>query len=129
PPFDSLHTREAELGEFQSVISRLASRLRTSVRLCDRPRSGGPPVTDLNHDQNRRTPDFSHGLANTTQLQARLPDVRATRVTPLTPKHCGEHSRWGQNPVTCTIKQWYTVLFTDGCWSPLTACSYLREAL
>uniref|UniRef100_A0A3P9IDQ3 Transposase Tc1-like domain-containing protein n=1 Tax=Oryzias latipes TaxID=8090 RepID=A0A3P9IDQ3_ORYLA len=59
----------------QSVISR------TTGRVCDRPRSGAPPETDHNHDQNLRTSDLRHGLANTTQLQTRLPDVKGTRVS------------------------------------------------
>uniref|UniRef100_A0A3P9KCG7 Uncharacterized protein n=1 Tax=Oryzias latipes TaxID=8090 RepID=A0A3P9KCG7_ORYLA len=66
-----------------SVISRLPSRHRTTGRVSDRPRSGVPPVTDHSHDQNLRTSDLRHGLANATQLQARSPDVRGTRV----PRH------------------------------------------
>uniref|UniRef100_A0A3P9MR87 Transposase Tc1-like domain-containing protein n=1 Tax=Oryzias latipes TaxID=8090 RepID=A0A3P9MR87_ORYLA len=70
-----------ELGESQSVISRLAVIHRTTVRVCDRPRSGALPVIDHNHDQNLKTSDLRHGLANATQRQARLPGVRGTGVS------------------------------------------------
>uniref|UniRef100_A0A3B3I6T6 Transposase Tc1-like domain-containing protein n=1 Tax=Oryzias latipes TaxID=8090 RepID=A0A3B3I6T6_ORYLA len=48
-----------------AVISRLAVIHRPTVRVCDRPRSG----------------PCQHGLANATQLQARLPGVRGTGVS------------------------------------------------
>uniref|UniRef100_A0A3P9IAU4 Transposase Tc1-like domain-containing protein n=1 Tax=Oryzias latipes TaxID=8090 RepID=A0A3P9IAU4_ORYLA len=70
----------AQLGDSQSVISRLKSRHRTTARVCDR-RSGAPPVTDHNHDQYLRTSAFRHGLSNATQLQAHLPNVRVIRVS------------------------------------------------
>uniref|UniRef100_A0A3P9JUF3 Uncharacterized protein n=1 Tax=Oryzias latipes TaxID=8090 RepID=A0A3P9JUF3_ORYLA len=72
-------------SEVASVISKLASRHRTTGRVFDRPRSGAQPVTDHNHDQNLRTSDLRH-------LQARLPDVRGTR--------------WTQDHVTWTMQQW-----------------------
>ncbi|KAL1268457.1 hypothetical protein QQF64_033820 [Cirrhinus molitorella] len=40
-----------ELGVSQSLISRLASKHRTTGRVHDRPRSGAPRVTDRNDDQ------------------------------------------------------------------------------
>uniref|UniRef100_A0A3B5AD51 Tc1-like transposase DDE domain-containing protein n=1 Tax=Stegastes partitus TaxID=144197 RepID=A0A3B5AD51_9TELE len=70
-----------------------------------------------------------------TELQARVRDVRGTRVsrqtirnrlhrfglntrrplqvTPLTPRHRREHLQWAQDHVTWTMQQWSTVLFTD----------------
>ncbi|KAI3376763.1 hypothetical protein L3Q82_000365 [Scortum barcoo] len=69
-----------ELGVSQSVISRLASRHRTAGRVRDRPRSGAPQVTDRSDDQYLRTYALRHRNATATQLQARLRDVRGTRV-------------------------------------------------
>ncbi|KAL0202751.1 hypothetical protein M9458_000769 [Cirrhinus mrigala] len=127
-----------ELGVSQSVISRLASRHRTTGRVHDRPRSGAPRVTDCNDDQYLRTYALRHRYVTATQLQARLRDVRGTRVsrqtirnrlhcfglnarrplqvTPLTPKHPRERLQWAQDHVTWTMQQWSTVLFrNDGC--------------
>ncbi|KAI3361517.1 hypothetical protein L3Q82_013667 [Scortum barcoo] len=130
-----------ELGVSQSVISRLASRNRTTGRVRDRPRSGAPRVsprmTDHNDDQYLRTYALRHRNATATQLQFRLQDVRGTRVsrqtihnrlhrfglnarrplqvTPLTPRHRRERLQWAQDHVTWTMQQWCTVLFTDEC--------------
>ncbi|KAI3367222.1 hypothetical protein L3Q82_008273 [Scortum barcoo] len=126
-----------ELGVSQSVISRLASRHRTTGRVRDRPRSGAPRLTDRNGDQYLRTYALRHRNATATQLQARLRDVRGTRVsrqtirnrlhrfglnarrplqvTPLTPRHRRERLQWAQDHVTWTMQQWSTVLFTDEC--------------
>uniref|UniRef100_A0A3B4Z9U4 Transposase Tc1-like domain-containing protein n=1 Tax=Stegastes partitus TaxID=144197 RepID=A0A3B4Z9U4_9TELE len=90
------------LGVSQSVISRLVSRHRTTGTVHDRPRSGAPRVTERNDDQYLRT-------------YARLPDVRGTRVTPLTPRHRRERLQWTQDHVTWTMQQWSTVLFADEC--------------
>uniref|UniRef100_A0A3B4ZT40 Transposase Tc1-like domain-containing protein n=1 Tax=Stegastes partitus TaxID=144197 RepID=A0A3B4ZT40_9TELE len=103
------------LGVSQSVISRLASRHRTTGSVGDRPRSGAPRVTDHNDDQYLRTYALRHRYASATELQARLPDVRGTRVTPLTPRHRRERLQWAQDHVTWTMQQWSTVLFTDEC--------------
>uniref|UniRef100_A0A671UD83 Transposase Tc1-like domain-containing protein n=1 Tax=Sparus aurata TaxID=8175 RepID=A0A671UD83_SPAAU len=114
------------------VISRLASRHRTTGRVCDRPRSGAPQVTDRNDDQYLRTYALRHRYATATQLQAQLRDVRGTRVsrqtirnrlhrfglnarrplqvTPLTPRHRRERLHWAQDHVTWTMQQWSTVL-------------------
>uniref|UniRef100_A0A3B3IC49 Uncharacterized protein n=1 Tax=Oryzias latipes TaxID=8090 RepID=A0A3B3IC49_ORYLA len=85
------HLRESKTGqlcsrqsEVASVISKLASRHRSTGRVFDRPRSGAQSVTDHNHDQNLRPSDLRH-------LQARLPDVRGTR--------------WTQDHVTWTMQQ------------------------
>uniref|UniRef100_A0A3B5BL52 Transposase Tc1-like domain-containing protein n=1 Tax=Stegastes partitus TaxID=144197 RepID=A0A3B5BL52_9TELE len=126
-----------ELGVSQSVISRLASRHRTTGAVRDRPRSGAPRVTDRNDDQYLRTYALRHRYASATELQARLQDVRGTRVsrqtipnrlhrfglnarrllqvTPLTPRHRRERLEWAQDHVTWTMQQWSTVLFTDEC--------------
>ncbi|RXN28893.1 Transposable element Tcb1 [Labeo rohita] len=126
-----------ELGVSQSVIRRLASRHRTTGRVHDRPRSGAPRVADRNNDQYLRTYALRHRYATATQLQARLRDVRGTRVsrqtirnrlhrfglnarrplqvTPLTPRHRRERLQWAQDHVTWTMQQWSTVLFTDEC--------------
>ncbi|KAL1280026.1 hypothetical protein QQF64_014626 [Cirrhinus molitorella] len=77
-----------ELGVSQSVISRLASRHRTTGRVHDRPRSGPPQVTDRNDDQYLRTYALRHRYATSTQLQAHLRDVN-----PLTPRHSRESTR------------------------------------
>uniref|UniRef100_A0A3B4B8E1 Transposase Tc1-like domain-containing protein n=1 Tax=Periophthalmus magnuspinnatus TaxID=409849 RepID=A0A3B4B8E1_9GOBI len=98
-----------ELGVCQSVISRLASRHRTTGRVCERPRSGAPRVTDHNDDQYLRTYALRHRCATATQLQAHLRDVRGTR-TPLTPRHRRERLQWAQDHVTWTMKQWSTIL-------------------
>ncbi|RXN29207.1 Transposable element Tcb1 [Labeo rohita] len=127
----------SELGVSQSVISRLASRHRTTGRVHDRPRSGAPRVTDRNDDQYLRTYALRHRYATATQLQARLRDVRGTRVsrqtirnrlhrfglnarrplqvTPLTPRHRRERLQWAQDHVTWTMQQWSTDLLTDEC--------------
>uniref|UniRef100_A0AAY4DV77 Transposase Tc1-like domain-containing protein n=1 Tax=Denticeps clupeoides TaxID=299321 RepID=A0AAY4DV77_9TELE len=70
-----------DLGVSPNVISRLASRHRTTGRVHDRPRSGGPRVTGRNEDQNLRTYAPRHRYATATRLQARLRDVRRTRVS------------------------------------------------
>uniref|UniRef100_A0A671U5R4 Transposase Tc1-like domain-containing protein n=1 Tax=Sparus aurata TaxID=8175 RepID=A0A671U5R4_SPAAU len=115
-----------ELGVSQSVISRLASRHRTTGRVRDRPRSGY-----------LRTYALRHRYATATQLQAQLRDVRGTRVsrqtirnrlhrfglnarrpvqvTPLTPRHRSERLQWAQDHVTWTMQHWSTVLSTDEC--------------
>uniref|UniRef100_A0A3P9LTE3 Transposase Tc1-like domain-containing protein n=1 Tax=Oryzias latipes TaxID=8090 RepID=A0A3P9LTE3_ORYLA len=95
----------------QSVISR------TTGSVCDRPRSGAPPETDHNHDQNLRTSDLRHGLANTTQLQTRLPDVKGTRVSRQTVnnRHRPECLQWTQDHVTWKMQQWSPILFSDEC--------------
>uniref|UniRef100_A0A3P9I187 Tc1-like transposase DDE domain-containing protein n=1 Tax=Oryzias latipes TaxID=8090 RepID=A0A3P9I187_ORYLA len=109
-----------ELGESQSVISRLAVTHRTTVRVCDRPRSGALPVIDHNHDQNLKTSDLRDGLANATQLQARLPGVRGTGVSRQT-IHNRLHrfdlndGRPFEDHLTWTMQQWSTVFFTDEC--------------
>uniref|UniRef100_A0A671YEE8 Transposase Tc1-like domain-containing protein n=1 Tax=Sparus aurata TaxID=8175 RepID=A0A671YEE8_SPAAU len=108
-----------ELGVSQSVISRLASRHRTTGRVRDRPRSGAPRVTDRNVDQYLRTYALRHRYATATHLQAQLRDVRGTRVTPLTPRHHRQRLQWAQDHVTWTMQQWFTVLFTDECWVTL----------
>uniref|UniRef100_A0A3B5B5P7 Transposase Tc1-like domain-containing protein n=1 Tax=Stegastes partitus TaxID=144197 RepID=A0A3B5B5P7_9TELE len=124
-----------ELGVSQSVISRLASRHRTTGTVRDRPRSVAPRVTDRNDDQYLRTYALRQCYASATELQARLRDVRGTRVsrqtignrlhrfglnarrllqvTPLTPRHRRERLQWAQDHVTWTMQQWSTVLFTD----------------
>uniref|UniRef100_A0AAY4C860 Transposase Tc1-like domain-containing protein n=1 Tax=Denticeps clupeoides TaxID=299321 RepID=A0AAY4C860_9TELE len=118
-----------ELGVSQSVILRLASRHRTTGRVHDRPRSRAPQVTDRNNDQNLRTYALRHRNATATQLQARLRDVRGTRVsrkkrlhrfglnarrplqvTPLTPRLRRECLQWAQDHVTWTMEQRSTVL-------------------
>uniref|UniRef100_A0A3B5AWL8 Transposase Tc1-like domain-containing protein n=1 Tax=Stegastes partitus TaxID=144197 RepID=A0A3B5AWL8_9TELE len=124
-----------ELGVPQSVISRLASRHRTTGSVRDRPRSVAPRVTDYNGDQYLRTDELRHRYASATELQACLRDVRGTRVsrqtirnrlhcfglnarrplqvTPLTTRHCHERLQWAQDHVTWTMQQWSTVL-NDG---------------
>uniref|UniRef100_A0A3B4Z752 Transposase Tc1-like domain-containing protein n=1 Tax=Stegastes partitus TaxID=144197 RepID=A0A3B4Z752_9TELE len=121
-----------ELGVSQSVISTLASRHRTTGTVRDRLRSGAPRVTDRNDDQYLRTYALRHRYASATELQARLRDVRGTRVsrqtisnrlhrfglnarrllqvTPLTPRHRRERLQWAQDHVTWTMQQWSTVL-------------------
>uniref|UniRef100_A0A3B3QR86 Transposase Tc1-like domain-containing protein n=1 Tax=Paramormyrops kingsleyae TaxID=1676925 RepID=A0A3B3QR86_9TELE len=94
-----------ELGVSQSVISRLASRHRTTGRVHDRPRSGAPRVTDRDYDQYLRTYALRHRNATATQLQARLRDARGTRVTPLTPRHRRERLQWAQDHVTWTMRR------------------------
>uniref|UniRef100_A0A3P9LK82 Transposase Tc1-like domain-containing protein n=1 Tax=Oryzias latipes TaxID=8090 RepID=A0A3P9LK82_ORYLA len=97
-----------------AVISRLAVIHRTTVRVCDIPRSGALPVIDHNHDQNLKTSDLRHGLANTTQLQTRLPGVRGTGVSRQT-IHNRLH-RFDLNDgrpedhLTWTMQQWSTLL-------------------
>uniref|UniRef100_A0A8C7Z9W2 Uncharacterized protein n=1 Tax=Oryzias sinensis TaxID=183150 RepID=A0A8C7Z9W2_9TELE len=105
----------------------------------DRPRRGAQPVTDPNHDHYPRSYALRNQFANVTQLQARLPDVKATRVsrltihnklhcfdlnankllqvTPLMPRHHRELLQWAQDQVTWTMQQWSTLLFTDECCS------------
>uniref|UniRef100_A0A671VCX3 Transposase Tc1-like domain-containing protein n=1 Tax=Sparus aurata TaxID=8175 RepID=A0A671VCX3_SPAAU len=129
------HQFQHSVGIKSCVISRLASRHRTTGRLADRPRSGAPRVTDRNDDQYLRTYALRHRYATATQLQAQLRDVRGTRVsrqtirnrlhrfglnarrplqvTPLTPRHRRERLQWAQDHVTWTMQQWSTVLFTD----------------
>uniref|UniRef100_A0A3P9L9R8 Tc1-like transposase DDE domain-containing protein n=1 Tax=Oryzias latipes TaxID=8090 RepID=A0A3P9L9R8_ORYLA len=80
-------------------------------------------------------------FANVTQQQARLPDVKATKVsrlnihnqlhcfnlnankllqvTTLMPRHHRERLQWAQDQATCTMQQWSTLLFTDECWVTL----------
>uniref|UniRef100_A0A3B3CA19 Transposase Tc1-like domain-containing protein n=1 Tax=Oryzias melastigma TaxID=30732 RepID=A0A3B3CA19_ORYME len=75
-----------------------------------------PQVTDHNNDQYRRTSADKHGSANATLLEARLPNVRNSRVsrqtihnrlhrfdlnsrrplqvTSLTPRHHLERLQW-----------------------------------
>ncbi|XP_040889325.1 chitinase-3-like protein 1 [Toxotes jaculatrix] len=91
-PVNSFCTRRVD----GLVISRLASRHRTTGRVRDRPRSGAPLVTDRNDDQYLRTYALRHRYATATQLQAHLRD-------------------WAQDHVTWTMQQWSTVLFTDEC--------------
>uniref|UniRef100_A0A8C7WQ69 Uncharacterized protein n=1 Tax=Oryzias sinensis TaxID=183150 RepID=A0A8C7WQ69_9TELE len=89
----------------QSVISKLASRHRTTGRVRDRPRSGVPPVTDHNHDQNLRTSELRHGLANATQLQTihnRLYRFMKQMILLISRYHC-EHLQWRQDCVTWKI--------------------------
>lgn len=124
-----------KLGVSQSVISRLASRYRTTGKVCDRPRSGAPRKTDNTDDKFLRICALRHRSVTATQLQACLRDVRGTivsrqtirsrlhsfglharrplRVTPLTQKHRSERLKWAQEHVTWTPQQWSTVLFTD----------------
>ncbi|KAL0161944.1 hypothetical protein M9458_041340, partial [Cirrhinus mrigala] len=64
------------------VITRLASRHRTTGRVHDRPRSGAPRVTDRNDDQYLRTYALRHRYATATQLQARLRDINHLQPTP-----------------------------------------------
>ncbi|KAM9436105.1 very long chain fatty acid elongase 2 isoform 2-T2 [Clarias gariepinus] len=126
-----------ELGVSQSVISRLASRHRTTGRVHDRPKSEAPRVTDSNDDQYLKTYALRDRYATATQLQARLQDAKGTRVsrqnihnrlhrfglnarrllqvTPLSPRHRCERLQWAQDHVTWTMQQWSTVLFTDEC--------------
>uniref|UniRef100_A0A665VFF3 Transposase Tc1-like domain-containing protein n=1 Tax=Echeneis naucrates TaxID=173247 RepID=A0A665VFF3_ECHNA len=92
-----------------------------------------PRVEHLNDDQYLRTYALRHHYATATQLQARLRDVRGTRVsrqtirnrlhhfslnarrplqvTPLTPRHRHERLQWAQRHVTWTMQQWSTVLY------------------
>uniref|UniRef100_A0A3B3HWB6 Uncharacterized protein n=1 Tax=Oryzias latipes TaxID=8090 RepID=A0A3B3HWB6_ORYLA len=111
------------------LISRLASRHRATGRVYDSPRSGAPPVTDHNHDQNLRTSDLRHGLANATQLQACLTNMKGTKVYRQTihnrlhrsmkqvilliSRHHREYLQWIQDCVSWKMQQWSTVLFTD----------------
>ncbi|KAI3355169.1 hypothetical protein L3Q82_017878, partial [Scortum barcoo] len=96
-----------ELGVSQSVISRLASRHRTTGRVRDRPTSGAPRVTDRNDDdQYLRTYALRHRS-------------RPLQVTLLTPRHRRERLQWAQDHVTWTMQQWSTVLFIDECWVTL----------
>uniref|UniRef100_A0A3B3QA75 Tc1-like transposase DDE domain-containing protein n=1 Tax=Paramormyrops kingsleyae TaxID=1676925 RepID=A0A3B3QA75_9TELE len=111
-----------ELGVSQSVISRLASRHRTTGRVHDRPRSGAQRVTDRNYDQYLRTYALRHRHATATQLQAHLRDARSTRVSRQTIRNrlhrFGLNDRrltFAQDHVTWTMQQWSTVLFTDEC--------------
>uniref|UniRef100_A0A8P4KQ24 Transposase Tc1-like domain-containing protein n=1 Tax=Dicentrarchus labrax TaxID=13489 RepID=A0A8P4KQ24_DICLA len=135
------HQFQHSVGIKSCVISRLASRHRTTGRVRDRPRSGAPRVTDRNDDQYLRTYALRHHYATATQLQARLRDVRGTRVsrqtirnrlhrfglnarrplqvTPLTPRHPRERLQWAQDRVTWTMQQWSTVL------TPPTFCSWI----
>uniref|UniRef100_A0A3B5ALC3 Transposase Tc1-like domain-containing protein n=1 Tax=Stegastes partitus TaxID=144197 RepID=A0A3B5ALC3_9TELE len=69
------------VGIKSCVISRLLSRHRTTGTVRDRPRSGAPRVTDRNDDQYLRTYALRHRYASATELQARLLDVRGTRVS------------------------------------------------
>uniref|UniRef100_A0A3B5A9Y7 Transposase Tc1-like domain-containing protein n=1 Tax=Stegastes partitus TaxID=144197 RepID=A0A3B5A9Y7_9TELE len=106
-----------ELGVSQSVIGRLASRHRTTGTVRDRPRSGAPRPTYF------RTYALRHRYASATELQARLRDVRGTRVCRQTIRnrlhHFGLNARrplqWAQDHVIWTMQQWSTVLFTDEC--------------
>uniref|UniRef100_A0A3P9I9K5 Transposase Tc1-like domain-containing protein n=1 Tax=Oryzias latipes TaxID=8090 RepID=A0A3P9I9K5_ORYLA len=99
------------LGKSQSVIRRLASRCRTTGRVCDRPRSGALSVTDHNHDQNLRSSDLRHDVRGTGVSRLTIPnqlhrfDWNARR--PL---------QWTHNHVTWTMQQWSTVLFTGEVW-------------
>uniref|UniRef100_A0A3B4A510 Transposase Tc1-like domain-containing protein n=1 Tax=Periophthalmus magnuspinnatus TaxID=409849 RepID=A0A3B4A510_9GOBI len=77
---DGGHFAQVALDE-NDVISRLASRHRTTGRVCERPRSGAPQVTDRNDDQYLRTYALRHRYATATELQAHLRDVRGTRVS------------------------------------------------
>uniref|UniRef100_A0A3B3QRF8 Transposase Tc1-like domain-containing protein n=1 Tax=Paramormyrops kingsleyae TaxID=1676925 RepID=A0A3B3QRF8_9TELE len=103
---------DCELGVSQSVISRLASRHRTTGRVHDRPRIGY-----------LRTYALRHRHATSTQLQSRLRDMRGTRVSRQTIRNrlhrFGLNARrplqWAQDHVTWTMQQWSTVLFTDEC--------------
>uniref|UniRef100_A0A3B3DL68 Uncharacterized protein n=1 Tax=Oryzias melastigma TaxID=30732 RepID=A0A3B3DL68_ORYME len=107
----------------QSIISRLVSRHRTTDRVCDRPRSGAPPVKDHNHDQYLRIYALKHGLAYTTQLQTHLPDVRVQGFPdkPLTSfdLNVGDSTdtnrQWEQDHKTWTMDQRSTVLLIDEC--------------
>uniref|UniRef100_A0A671UB61 Transposase Tc1-like domain-containing protein n=1 Tax=Sparus aurata TaxID=8175 RepID=A0A671UB61_SPAAU len=125
------HQFQHSVGIKSCVISRLASRHRTTGRVHDRPRSGY-----------LRTYALRHRYATATQLQTQLRDVRGTRVsrqtirnrlhrfglnarrplqvTPLTPRHRRERLQWAQDHVTWTMQQWSTVLFTDKVGSPCT---------
>uniref|UniRef100_A0A8C8E3H6 Uncharacterized protein n=1 Tax=Oryzias sinensis TaxID=183150 RepID=A0A8C8E3H6_9TELE len=88
-----------QLGESQSVISRLAS----TKSVCDRLTSGAPLVTDHNSDQYLRTHAPRHHFANATQLHS---------LNPLTPRHCHERLQSAQDHVTWTMQQWSTVMFS-----------------
>uniref|UniRef100_A0A3B4T863 Transposase Tc1-like domain-containing protein n=1 Tax=Seriola dumerili TaxID=41447 RepID=A0A3B4T863_SERDU len=100
-----------ELGVSQSVISRLASRHRTTGRYL-------------------RTYALRHRYATATQVSRQTIRNRLHRfglnarqplqVTPLTPRHRCERLQWAQDHcpghhVTWTMQQWSTVLFTDEC--------------
>uniref|UniRef100_A0A3B3QX33 Tc1-like transposase DDE domain-containing protein n=1 Tax=Paramormyrops kingsleyae TaxID=1676925 RepID=A0A3B3QX33_9TELE len=114
-----------ELGVSQSVISRLASRHRTTGRVQDRPRSGAPRVTDRNDDQYLRTYALRHHARGTRvskqTIRNRLHHFglnarRPLQVTPLILlRHRRERLQWAQDHVTWTMQQWTTVLFTDEC--------------
>uniref|UniRef100_A0A3B3CJG6 Uncharacterized protein n=1 Tax=Oryzias melastigma TaxID=30732 RepID=A0A3B3CJG6_ORYME len=65
-------------------------RFNTNI-VCDRPRSGAPPVTGRNHNQYLRT----YGSANAKQLQTLLPGVRGTRVSRQTIHN--QHHHFGLN--------------------------------
>uniref|UniRef100_A0A3B3I7U6 Transposase Tc1-like domain-containing protein n=1 Tax=Oryzias latipes TaxID=8090 RepID=A0A3B3I7U6_ORYLA len=107
-----IRRREACLGTVESRQSDVAGELIVSL-ICDRPRRGVPRVTDDHHDQYLRTSALRHGLANATQLQARLPDVRGTRVSRQTIHNntvmnvCSGQ----QDHVTWTMRQWSTLWF------------------
>ena len=105
-----------ELGVSQSVISRLASRQRTTGRVRDRPRSGAPWVTDHNGDQYLRTYALRHCYVTATQLQAQLRDVRGTRVSRQTIRNrfhsFGLNARW---PLQVTPLPWTFAVGTRPC--------------
>uniref|UniRef100_A0A3B4AQM0 Transposase Tc1-like domain-containing protein n=1 Tax=Periophthalmus magnuspinnatus TaxID=409849 RepID=A0A3B4AQM0_9GOBI len=93
-----------ELGVSQSVISRLASRHRTTGRVCERPRSGAPRVTDPRLQDVRGTRVSRQTILNRLHrfgLNARRP----LQVTPLTPRHHRERLQWAQDHVTWTMQQ------------------------
>uniref|UniRef100_A0A3B4B8J9 Uncharacterized protein n=1 Tax=Periophthalmus magnuspinnatus TaxID=409849 RepID=A0A3B4B8J9_9GOBI len=84
------HQFQHSVGIKSCVISRLASRHRTTGRVCERPRSGAPRVTDRNDDLYLRTYALRHRYAT---------------VTPLTLRHRRERLQWAQDHVTWTMQQ------------------------
>uniref|UniRef100_A0A3B3BTS6 Transposase Tc1-like domain-containing protein n=1 Tax=Oryzias melastigma TaxID=30732 RepID=A0A3B3BTS6_ORYME len=101
-----------------NVISRLASRHRTAIRVCDRPRSETPPVTDHNHDQYLRTAALRHGSRNITQVSRQMIhnrlhrfDLNTRRPFQVTPRHCCKHRQQAQDHVTWTMQYWSIPLY------------------
>ncbi len=130
-----------EIRVSQSVISRLQQRHRETGRVTERHRSGHPLDTSHADDRFIVNSALRNRMMKATQLQARLREVRGTRVTRQTiqnrlhqhglcarrparvPDHttrhrrhrlaCREHLRWTRN-------QWTSVLLSDESRFPLS---------
>uniref|UniRef100_A0A3B3RC03 Tc1-like transposase DDE domain-containing protein n=1 Tax=Paramormyrops kingsleyae TaxID=1676925 RepID=A0A3B3RC03_9TELE len=94
-----------ELGVSQSVISRLASRHRTTGRVHDRPRSGAPRTPSCNCYSAAGLRDARGTRVSRQTIRNRLHRFglnasRLLQVTRLTPKHRREPLQWAQDHVT-----------------------------